>query len=102
MKTYIVFFILLLVGFLFYKVYPILQARNKRLCVQSLCFQIENIEEDPIVVEYLDKMQQQRKDNSRVIDGSGKMHFTTAIVEGSQYVREKNISVLSCIGERFS
>lgn len=52
--------------------------------------------------DYVERMPQQYKDNSRVLNGSGKMHFTETVVAGSDLVRKETISVLASIGERFS
>ena len=56
----------------------------------------------PIISQYVDKMSDQYKDNSRILNGSGKTHFTEAVVEGSDTVRSESLSILSAIGERFS
>lgn len=56
----------------------------------------------PIINQYVDKMSDQFKDNSRVLNGSGKTHFTEAVAEGSDTVRSESLSILSAIGDRFS
>lgn len=52
--------------------------------------------------DYVDRMPKQYKDNSRVLEGSGKTHFTEAVAEGSILVKNEPISVLASIGDRFS
>ena len=101
MKIYIMLFVLLTGGFLYYAINTLIQKnRGKQRAVAPL-FEID-IDSDPNVNAYIARMPLQYKDNSRVLRGSGKMHFAEAVVEGSEFVRSENISVLNSIGEKFS
>ena len=62
-----------------------------------------NVSDNPIHKDYLEKMEKQTKDNSRLLDGTGKMHFIEKLEEGSCIAKEKNINILVAIGDdRFS
>lgn len=101
MKVYVVLFVLLTGGFLFYAINTLIQKKRRKQYIVPPLFEI-NIDSDPNVNAYIDRMPQQYKDNSRVLKGSGKMHFAEAVAEGSDFVRSNNISVLNSIGEKFS
>ena len=51
---------------------------------------------------YVSKMNSQHKSNSRLLNGSGKMHYVEMIVSGSESIRNKDLSVLKNLGDRFS
>ena len=55
----------------------------------------------PIVKKYVDGMETQHIFNSRVLNGSGKMHFVDEIIMGSAEIKEKSISVARNLGDRF-
>lgn len=101
MKVYIVLFVLLTGGFLFYSINILIQRMRRKQYIVPSVFKVD-IDSDPNVNAYIDRMPQQYKDNSRVLEGSGKMHFAEAVAEGSDFVRSSNISVLNSIGEKFS
>lgn len=61
-----------------------------------------NISSNKFVDDYVEKTPQQYKTNSRILSGRGKMHFIETMSEGSKIAKEKSISVLNTIGDRFS
>lgn len=52
--------------------------------------------------KYIQKMPNQYKDNSRILAGSGKMHFSEAVVSGSTLIKRENVKVFTAVGDRFS
>lgn len=58
--------------------------------------------QNPIICSYVSKMDNQHKSNSRLLNGSGKMHYVEMIASGSDAIRNKNLSVLRNLGDRFS
>lgn len=101
MKVYILLFVLLTGGFLSYAINAMIRKSHRKQHIVAPLFEVD-IDSDPNVNAYIARMPQQYKDNSRVLKGSGKMHFAEAIVEGSEFVRSEKISVLNSIGEKFS
>lgn len=52
--------------------------------------------------EYVSKMSEQHKTNSRVISGNGKMHYVETVVAGSKAITDKSMSIIKNLGDRFS
>lgn len=61
-----------------------------------------NISLNKFANDYIERMPQQYKANSRILPGGGKMHFVETMSQGSIIAKEKSISVLNTIGDRFS
>lgn len=74
--------------------------RKKRL-LNAQKFTI-NITSNEQVNDYVARMPEQYKDNSRLLKGAGKMHFSNAMEAGSDLVKKEEINVLKAIGDRFS
>lgn len=51
---------------------------------------------------YVSKMSEQCKLNSRLLSGDGKMHYVEIVALGSNAIKDKKISIIENIGERFS
>ena len=58
--------------------------------------------QNPTMCSYVSKMDNQHKSNSRLLNGSGKMHYVEMIASGSEAIRNKDLSVLKNLGDRFS
>lgn len=75
--------------------------KNKKRPFPFLKFEID-VNSNEYINDYVARMPQQYKDNSRVLKGTGKMHFVKTVSDGSNIVKEQTISVLSSVGDRFS
>lgn len=99
MEAFILITSIILICFILYIV-------NSRICKNNLRNTSQNFKveifSDNIVTDYVERMPLQYKDNERLLDGTGKMHFSKVVENGSDLVKLENISVLKSVGERFS
>ena len=101
LSIYILLFAIVAVCLLFYWSYRSISIKRKKQTDPLPVFKVD-VSNNNVVDDYVKRMPQQYKDNSRLLEGSGKMHFVKTVSEGSNIVREQTFSVLSSIGDRFS
>ncbi len=99
MKT---IFLIILVCLVFGIVYILASIKKKGEKVEPVKVFAVDLGADQVVNDYVERMPNQYKDNARLLQGVGKMHFSDAMSEGSQLIDNEQISVLNSIGERFS
>lgn len=103
MDIYISLIVIILGCLLLYYVceYVFVLKKDKKQIDEAHKFKID-VYTNKYIKDYVDRMPKQYKDNSRILEGSGKTHFAEAVAEGSTLVKNETISVLASMGDRFS